>query len=261
MKTLLTLEVDYDPSVTDPEGLATAMDRLMETACSTPDILDDYANPAIGEFLVAAPVIDSVAAGPQQVVTVATRRYILYDFDTNDLATTYVYDSHNEAADDASQLDNVMILAFDLETVEPSGRGLGDTGEEQPSYSLSIDGPTFRAQRELLLKLQGFASGGIPYVPAPGNLELLEGLIALTDALADQAHDNYGVDCLLEEADQPCECEKPGHFCSGVPGILAHMEDGLLAPGAKVERCDCCQRYASDEAAMTKLRELGHGPP
>jgi hypothetical protein len=81
-----------------------------------------------------------------------------------------------------------------------------------------------------------------------------------TDAIADQAHDNYGVDCLLDSGDSPCECEKPGLFCSGVPGILAHMEDGRLAPGAKAERCDCCQRYASDEAARQKLLELGLGP-
>jgi hypothetical protein len=28
---------------------------------------------------------------------------------------------------------------------------------------------------------------------------MLEGLISLTDAIADQAHDNYGVDCLMDE--------------------------------------------------------------
>ncbi len=58
-----------------------------------------------------------------------------------------------------------------------------------------------------------------------------------------------------------CECEKPGFFCSGVPGILAHMENGRLAEGAQVNRCDLCQRYPSDEAAFEKLRELGRVPP
>jgi hypothetical protein len=38
----------------------------------------------------------------------------------------------------------------------------------------------------------------MPYWAAPGETESLEGLIELTDALADQAHDNYGVDCLLK---------------------------------------------------------------
>lgn len=54
-----------------------------------------------------------------------------------------------------------------------------------------------------------------------------------------------------------CECEEPGFFHSGVPGILAHMKNGRLAPGAGVERCDLCQRYASDAAALEKLRRRG----
>ena len=53
MKTTLTLDIEYDPDVTDPEGLATAMDRLMETARSIPKILDEYGNPKVGEFFVA----------------------------------------------------------------------------------------------------------------------------------------------------------------------------------------------------------------
>ena len=36
MKTTLTVEIEYDPQMTDPEGLACAMDRLLETALSTP---------------------------------------------------------------------------------------------------------------------------------------------------------------------------------------------------------------------------------
>jgi len=299
LKTLLTLEVEYDPTVTNPEGLAAAMDRLMETACSTPGILDDYANPMIGPFFVATPAIDSVAAGPQRVVVnvyggvvqdvfcsdpharaaivdwgtesrdpcengivevqtedggkllayvadyptqpwknlpdtdiekalvaaklaedwlapsrpeqysppQATRRYILYDFDAGDLATTTVYDSYPEAADDASELDNVIVVPLVFE------KEAGDVAELQSAqpvpYHLTIDGPQFRAQRELLLKLQGLAGGGIPYSPARGELERLEGLIELTDGIADQAHDNYAIDCLLDVGEGPCACEKP----------------------------------------------------
>ena len=58
-------------------------------------------------------------------------------------------------------------------------------------------------------------------------------------------------------ASEPCACELPGVFCSEVPGILARIEQGRLAPGATVERCDLCQRYPDDEAAYRKLRELG----
>ena len=53
MKTTLTVEIEYDPAMTDPDGLACAMDRLLETALSTPDIFDEYGNPKVGEFFVA----------------------------------------------------------------------------------------------------------------------------------------------------------------------------------------------------------------
>jgi hypothetical protein len=54
-----------------------------------------------------------------------------------------------------------------------------------------------------------------------------------------------------------CECEGSGYFHSGVPGILAHFEQGRLAPDAVVERCDLCQRYSSDAAALCALQERG----
>jgi len=125
-------------------------------------------------------------------------------------------------------------------------------------YHLKIDGPLFRAQRELLLNLRDLAGQETPFIPAPVHESLLDGLIHLTDEMADQAHDRHGLDCLLETDDQPCQCEQDGYFRSGVPGILAHMEDGRLADGAQVQRCDLCQRYESDEAALQKLKELGH---
>ena len=55
---------------------------------------------------------------------------------------------------------------------------------------------------------------------------------------------------------EACQCEYPGPYFTGVPGILAAMDNGRLAPGASVERCDLCQRYESDEAAYHKLIEL-----
>ncbi len=57
--------------------------------------------------------------------------------------------------------------------------------------------------------------------------------------------------------DETCECELPGYFCCGVPGILAHLEDGRAGSPQEIQRCDLCQRYASDEAAYTRLVELG----
>ena len=54
-----------------------------------------------------------------------------------------------------------------------------------------------------------------------------------------------------------CECEEPGDFHCGVPGVLAAMQDGHLAPQAVVERCDQCCRVESDAAARARLVELG----
>jgi hypothetical protein len=56
---------------------------------------------------------------------------------------------------------------------------------------------------------------------------------------------------------EPCDCELPGYFHTGVPGVLAAMEDGLVAPRAIVERCDQCCRFESDAAALARLVELG----
>jgi hypothetical protein len=141
---------------------------------------------------------------------------------------------------------------------------------ELHNYSLRIGGPLLAKQRELLLKIMDTVFRDDPYVAdTPKDEELLQGIIALLDEIADQAHDRHGLDSLIkpgpDETEEPkesgphneyrCECEKPGHFCSGVPGILAHLENGRLPEGAKVERCDVCCRYPSDQAALEKLRE------
>ena len=66
-------------------------------------------------------------------------------------------------------------------------------------YELSLDGELFRSQRELLLRIADLARRQQPYEPAPGDDRLLEGLLGLTDAIADQAHDRHGIDCLLSD--------------------------------------------------------------
>ena len=60
-----------------------------------------------------------------------------------------------------------------------------------------------------------------------------------------------------DEEQEPCDCEAPGFFHAGVPGILAHLREGRVAPGALVEHCDRCRRFGSDEEAKSRLRELG----
>ena len=56
---------------------------------------------------------------------------------------------------------------------------------------------------------------------------------------------------------QRCDCELPGDFSSGVPGVLARMEGGRLHPEAVVELCDQCCRFESDAAARSRLVEFG----
>jgi hypothetical protein len=75
---------------------------------------------------------------------------------------------------------------------------------EMKHYTLHIDGPAFRAQRELLIKIADLVHQKQPYEPAPGDEHLLEGLINLTDDIADQAHDEHGIDCLICE-DEDCK--------------------------------------------------------
>ena len=59
-------------------------------------------------------------------------------------------------------------------------------------YALRIDGPLFRKQRAALLDVLQLKLAKEPH-------DLLAGVVELLDAVADQAHDRYGIDCLLEE--------------------------------------------------------------
>lgn len=67
------------------------------------------------------------------------------------------------------------------------------------SYALRIDGPLFRDQRRLLLHLADAWARGRGLTPQAGEVEQLEGLLALLDEIADQGHDQHGIDCLLED--------------------------------------------------------------
>ena len=71
---------------------------------------------------------------------------------------------------------------------------------QTPCYALEISGPLFRSQRQLLSRL---AQQGLQQVSmgSQRDEDLLNGLISLTDEIADQAHDNYGVDCLSGDDD------------------------------------------------------------
>ena len=150
MKTHLTLEIEYDASLTDPDSLAMAMNGLLETACSTPGILDDCGNPTLGHFLVAersppAPTDTELVAMCRRVAQTAENwadcsdmkealavfkelgrdcralmeqgsqsqdspRYVLYDLDADVLLSTTLYDNYRDAVDDAAQVSDVIVL-------------------------------------------------------------------------------------------------------------------------------------------------------
>jgi hypothetical protein len=71
---------------------------------------------------------------------------------------------------------------------------------------------------------------------------------------------NAGQSDPADEESQLCDCQSPGRFYSGVPGILACVVNGRLVTGAQVERCDGCQRYEPDDAALARLIDLGIAP-
>jgi hypothetical protein len=48
----LALTLTYDDQLTHPDGLATAMDMLLETALSTPEIMADYGPVTVSSFEV-----------------------------------------------------------------------------------------------------------------------------------------------------------------------------------------------------------------
>jgi hypothetical protein len=70
-KTTLICDVEYNPKRTDPEGLASAADRLMETALSIPEIMEEYGTPRFGEFFVACAANNPPPAPPIVVVEVS----------------------------------------------------------------------------------------------------------------------------------------------------------------------------------------------
>ena len=49
----LWFDVEFDENITDAESLSNAFEILLETAMSTPGILDEYGNPEVGRIWVS----------------------------------------------------------------------------------------------------------------------------------------------------------------------------------------------------------------
>ena len=60
---MLEILIAFDPARTDAESVAIALDRLIDTALSTPDALAKCGPVEVGEFLVTQDPAGSVPAG------------------------------------------------------------------------------------------------------------------------------------------------------------------------------------------------------
>lgn len=141
----LRIPVEYDPALADAEGIASAADTLLETALSMPGLLDNFGNPRFGSFLIAAEspngkdpakrfgrlawqrtrdlfsklggkYIGSLRRRFRKDVT-RTAKYLLFDLEAVELATTTVYDTFEKAKQDSAELDTVIAipLIFEVE--------------------------------------------------------------------------------------------------------------------------------------------------
>ncbi|MFW6061591.1 MAG: hypothetical protein ACOC93_02165 [Planctomycetota bacterium] len=57
MKARLSLDIEFDPEVTNAESVAAALDELLGNALSTPGILDEHGDPGVGEFVIEPRVV------------------------------------------------------------------------------------------------------------------------------------------------------------------------------------------------------------
>jgi hypothetical protein len=114
-KTTLTVEVEYNPRKTDPEGLASAMDRLLETALSIPEVMDEYGNPTIGEFFVAKETV----ATPAPKVVLNMGGGLVQEVFGSDPAIT------------------VALVDWDTEGCDPSDNGIVEIPDERGGTQLA----------------------------------------------------------------------------------------------------------------------------
>lgn len=80
-------------------------------------LVDQLGEPeAAAQLTGMAPSADAPTDGPLNGEAVRMVKYVLYDHDVGHLATTTVYDSFDEAKDDAAELDDVIVVPLVFET-------------------------------------------------------------------------------------------------------------------------------------------------
>ena len=77
------------------------------------------------------------------------------------------------------------------------------------SFDLAIDGALLQAQRRRLMELMDALHRGKQMQLDLDDQNLLEGLINLTDEIADQAADHYGIDSLLSNTKLQSQEDNP----------------------------------------------------
>jgi len=131
--------------------------------------------------------------------TAMRRRYVVEAEDRED-AEAKLETGETVEEQDIPQTAEVLCRVVDRDSIElvvPEPTSADKVPSEAQNIFASLDGPLFRRQRELLLKLADQARHSQPITLTEQDQELLEGLINLTDALADEAHDRYGINCLI----------------------------------------------------------------
>jgi hypothetical protein len=119
MKAAFTVEVEFDQRITDAESIASALDRLMETALSTPGIMEDYAEPRIGEFFVAPEPSSQF------------ERWAFYNPDQQTMLTTQTCPSYAEAVDAVPPTPDVLIVKFVVPTIGEDVEDEDDLEDEE----------------------------------------------------------------------------------------------------------------------------------
>ena len=124
-KAILMLQVEFDPEKTDAESIAVAADRLLETALSTPGILEEYGNPTFRECY-CPPVSFAICHLAMRELMLATYGM----FSTCNAAQACIDDADSRIADD---LIVVTILGVPPEDDEE------DDGEEDEQEEAGPD--------------------------------------------------------------------------------------------------------------------------
>lgn len=109
MKATLTVDVEFDPEVTDAESIASAADRLLKTALSIPDV-EEYANPRFAPFFVAPSPNQSAQSTPIVVVEISGGALqAAYVSDTNTSLRLVDWDTDGSQPD----ADNDVVAVID----------------------------------------------------------------------------------------------------------------------------------------------------